>query len=46
LGGTRWALNHADGIDLLKESPPPVSEKSKEEIELEEKFRETEWRWI
>jgi len=42
----RWAINHADGIDPLKESPPPASEKSNEEIELENKLREPEWRWI
>jgi hypothetical protein len=41
-----WALNHADRVDPLKESSPQASEKSIEEIELEQKLREPEWRWI
>jgi hypothetical protein len=43
---SRWALDHAGRIDPLKESPPLPSEKSEEEIELENKLQEPNWRWI
>jgi len=40
----QWALSHADRIDPLRETPPPTSEKSPEEIELEKKLSDL-WRY-
>jgi len=39
----RWALSHADQVDPLRATPPPISEKSQEEIELEKKLQEYRW---
>jgi hypothetical protein len=40
----RWALSHADRIDPLCETPPPTSEKTPEEIDLEKKLSDL-WRY-
>lgn len=39
----RWALAYANHIDPLRTTPPPISEKSQEEIELEKKLQEYRW---
>jgi len=43
-GWVRWALSHADRIDPLCETPPPASEKTPDEIDLEEKLSDL-WRY-
>ncbi|MBE0568661.1 MAG: hypothetical protein IH577_03145 [Deltaproteobacteria bacterium] len=39
-GWISWAMDHADRVDPLQETPPQTSEKSVEEIELEKKLRD------